>query len=82
MRAFLSCAFGLLGGFLGLEPFRVTDDVEDDVRVAPRGVSLRFWEGFKCISFSREMTLTGKRFAIVVDDELLEFFGDADSRQQ
>lgn len=41
-------------------------------------ISFGFWEGFKGVSASREIALTGKRFAIVVDDKLPEILRDVD----
>ena len=73
-----SRGLGRLDGLLGLEPFRVIDGAKFNIWIAAPVVSFRLWEGFGRVSTSLEMMLAGKRFAIVVDDELLEVLGDVD----
>ena len=41
-------------------------------------IYFRFWDRFESFSEDSEIVLTGKRFAIVVDDELLELLRDVD----
>ena len=71
-------SLGRLDGLPGLEPFGVVNGVKLDIWVVANEVSFGLWEGFGSASTSREITLTGKRFVIIVDDELLEVLGDVD----
>ena len=76
----MGTSFGLsrLEGFLDLTPVRVVKLIEFTIWVAISVTSFEFWEEFDIISVNCGIMLTGKRFAIIVDDESLKVFGDVE----
>ena len=72
--------FGLncLDGVFILEPFVVVNIEQLIICIMTELLSLGFWERFGGVSFCCLITLTGKRFTIIVDNELSEVVGDLD----